>query len=124
MPRNFSNVSDGLSNTLMLGEKQLHRSTWGTAGGDNEPWNNAGFDQDNRRSAELLPEVDLEHPDLSQPTFWSHRFGSSHQSGLYCALGDGSVRFVRYLADDPAQVSRKMWKSFNVINDGGSFNID
>lgn len=121
--RKFTHVTDGLSNTLMLAEKQLHRSTWGTAGGDNEPWNNAGFDQDNRRSGETLPDVDLDHPDVNEPTYWSHRFGSSHPGGLFVATGDGAVRFVRYLTDDPGQVSRTLWKNFNIINDGQSVDI-
>jgi prepilin-type N-terminal cleavage/methylation domain-containing protein/prepilin-type processing-associated H-X9-DG protein len=122
--RKFADVTDGLSNTIMLGEKQLNRTTLGTAGGDNEPWNNAGFDEDNRRSGELLPDTDANHPDSSQPTYWSPRFGSSHTSGVNYALADGSVRFIRYMADDPFANNRRLWGYMNTINDGNVAPID
>ena len=31
-----------------------------------------------------------------RPTFWSVRFGGSHTGGFTAAMGDGSVRFIRY----------------------------
>lgn len=39
-------IRDGSSNTLMVGEKALNQAAFGTDGGDNERWNNAGWDQD------------------------------------------------------------------------------
>jgi prepilin-type processing-associated H-X9-DG protein len=97
--RRMTDVTDGLSNTIMVGEKQVHRSVLGTAGGDNEVWNNSGWDQDHVRFGEAVPEDDNLHPNSTQGTFWSVRFGSSHTGGVNYALGDGSVRFIRYGLD-------------------------
>jgi prepilin-type N-terminal cleavage/methylation domain-containing protein len=114
----FASVTDGLSNTIMVGDKQVHPSVLGSAGGDNEPWNNSGWDQDHVRFGEAVPEPDSKHPDKTQPTFWSVRFGSSHPAGFNAVLGDGSVRFIRY-GIDPAN-----WMRICLINDGEVINSD
>ncbi|HSG73068.1 MAG TPA: DUF1559 domain-containing protein, partial [Planctomycetaceae bacterium] len=42
----IEHIIDGSSNTLMVAEKALHPSRHGSDGGDNERWNNAGWDED------------------------------------------------------------------------------
>ena len=93
--RKMTDVSDGVSNTVMVAEKQLHPNVMGSAGGDNEVWNNSGWDQDHVRFGEALPEPDSLHPS-SGATFWSVRFGGPHPGGFNAAFGDGTVRFLRY----------------------------
>ena len=39
-------IRDGSSNTLMVGEKGMHKDFYGANGGDNENWNNPGWDED------------------------------------------------------------------------------
>lgn len=110
--RTMAEISDGTSWCVLAGEKQLHPSVWGTAGGDNEVWNNAGWDVDVVRFGGLLPEPDRLHPNSSQPTFWSSRFGGSHPNGFNLVRVDGSVTFASYTID------KTVWLRFCSINDG------
>lgn len=101
-PNNFRGLRDfrdGTSNTLLVAEKQLHDTTWGTAGGDNERWNNAGWDVDIIRFGSEVPQPDRLHPDSSQPAHWSNKFGSSHPSGVQGVRADGSVVMIPYTVD-------------------------
>jgi len=93
IPVSAASVRDGLSNTLMVGEKQTNPNYLGRSGGDNEPWVNSGWDQDQLRFGNLTytPAPDSAHP-AEPPTYWSNRFGSSHPTIFDGVLGDGSVR--------------------------------
>lgn len=108
-------LPDGTSNTLLVGEKQVHPDFLGNTGGDNEPWNNAGWDEDIVRFA-IVPAPDSDHPASS--SHWSSRFGSSHSGLFNAALCDGSVRPVQFTVD--AEVFRR----FVLSNDGLSVNLD
>src|SRR5262245_32975724 len=114
MKRTMNDVvsGDGLSNTILVGEKQCHPTVLGSAGGDNEPWNNSGWDQDHVRFGEAVPQADDQHPNSTQPTFWSVRFGSSHPGGFNAVMADGSVRFIRY------GMTLNDWRNMCLINDG------
>lgn len=110
--RRLADVVDGTSNALLVAEKQVHPSTWGTAGGDNEPWNNAGWDECIVRFGSELPQPDMKHPDSTQSTHWSRKFGSSHPGGINAVRVDGSVGFVSYTIDATT------WLRFCTIADG------
>ena len=99
-------IRDGSSNTLMIGEKALHPMTHGTDGGDNEYWNNAGWDEDivrygagRNEDGTLfgIPPV----PDIQAPSdnVWYDMFGSSHAGGAQFCMADGSVRLIAYQVD-------------------------
>jgi len=110
--RRLRQITDGASNTIMLGERQLHPTTFGIAGGDNEPWNNNGWDQDAIRHGNLQPQSDLLHPNRTQPTFWSTRFGSAHHDGLFVCQVDGAVRYVTF------DINGTVWLRYCTIDDG------
>ncbi len=116
--RRFTDVTDGLTNTVMVGEKQLHHTTQGSAGGDNEAWNNSGWDQDHVRFGEAVPQSDDLHPTSASSTFWSVRFGGSHPGGTNFALGDGSIRFIRHSID------ATNWMRLCLVSDGEVINVD
>lgn len=109
-------ISDGTSNTLMVGEKQVHPSFQGNTGGDNEPWNNAGWDEDIVRFGNVAPEPDALHPASS--SHWSSKFGSMHDGVFNAVLCDGSVRSISF------SVNAEQFRRFCVSNDGLTVNIN
>ncbi|PQO43805.1 DUF1559 domain-containing protein [Blastopirellula marina] len=116
-------IRDGSSNTIMFAEKALHPDAHGTEGGDNERWNNAGWDEDNVRFGShvdssdnvtpLPPIADRDAPDPNNSwkfgrtgldyggtySQWHPYFGSSHSGGINAVLADGSVRFIAFTVD-------------------------
>ncbi|MDB5386383.1 MAG: hypothetical protein JWM11_2029 [Planctomycetaceae bacterium] len=99
-PVAIANITDGTSNTLLVGEKQTNDKNFGGSGGDNEPWVNSGYDQDQIRWGAIgnEPQNDSLHP-AEPPTFWSGRFGSIHQGAFNGLMCDGSVRSFSYNID-------------------------
>jgi len=84
----------------MIGEKRLRADNVAStfAGDDNEGYT-SGWDGDIGRQTDLAP-----LPDPLGTGDGNGRFGSSHSGGFNAALGDGSVRFIKFTIDciDPA----------------------
>ena len=104
-PVDFAMIRDGTSNTLMLGEKQLHPDQFGTCGGDNEPYVNSGVDQDHVRNVRPLNSARTTGPpapdsEAREDRVWPQRFGSSHPGAFMGALADGSVRAFSFSIDE------------------------
>lgn len=104
--RTIASITDGTSNTIAAAEKNLPPSVQGTDGGDNERWNNAGWDEDNVRYhfpplSDTDPKAIVAFPDGS---IGVHRryFGSSHDGGLNAVFADGSVHFISFSVDPVA----------------------
>lgn len=87
----LSQVTDGTSNTYILGEKVVDASAYKTGedSGDNTNLY-TGADKDNYRTAFKPVYQDDTH------TRHSYSFGSAHPSGFYMAFCDGSVHLVSY----------------------------
>jgi prepilin-type processing-associated H-X9-DG protein len=118
--RKTADVSDGTSNTVMAAEKSLPLLVQGLDGGDNEKWNNAGWDEDVIRW-HFPPMSDQDkrvrvRGTVSNPngtdTVWRRYFGSSHPSGLNAAMGDGSVKFASF------NIDAFVWMQACVADDG------
>ena len=101
----LAEVTDGTSNTLMVGEKHLAVTMYRTGDdlADNENLY-AGFDNDHFRTTNntktgnaddirFPPRVDSRTPDL-------RCFGSAHASGFNAVLCDGSVRIIKYTIEE------------------------
>jgi prepilin-type N-terminal cleavage/methylation domain-containing protein len=139
----MGSVIDGLSNTLVAGEKWLNPEAQGKSldGGENESWCNAGWDQDHVRrtgdgtetftcvncfgkrdgsstTTDFRPKPNIQAPLATSGTIWQDLFGSSHAGGLNVVLGDGSVRFVSF------QVEYKVWAAYGTRAGGEALSLD
>src|SRR5262245_5080815 len=90
-PNTMGNVTDGLSYTLLLGEKRLNISRLGHWQEDDNEGYTAGFDEDTMRRTSLQPA-----PDHSGDTDGGELFGSSHKTVFNTVFADCSVRSLSY----------------------------
>ncbi len=95
----MSSVTDGTSNTVLIGEKQLHPTDLGSVNGhccdDNEPFANTGWEVDIVRHGSTPPRKDKDHSLTSSSSF----FGSRHPSGINAVMVDGSVHHIPWEVD-------------------------
>lgn len=91
-PIRANEISDGASNTLLVGERNVNRKRLGQS--DQYDENNGyfnGWDWDTIRWGYERPA-----PDRYDNSHYDRRFGSSHRGGVQFVLGDGAVRMVNY----------------------------
>jgi prepilin-type N-terminal cleavage/methylation domain-containing protein len=101
-PIRIAEVTDGLSNTLMIGDKRLKIWTNLTFRSDDNEGFTAGWDHDVIRRTDIIPAADYTQatdPLNAANTHGGGRFGGRHTGGFNAALGDGSVRFIPYTID-------------------------
>jgi prepilin-type N-terminal cleavage/methylation domain-containing protein/prepilin-type processing-associated H-X9-DG protein len=85
-------ITDGLSNTLMLGDKRMDLTYLGQFQSDDNEGYTSGWDHDAVRLTTAQPA-----PDTNNGSGWGEeKFGSSHNEGFNVALCDGSVRLIGY----------------------------
>lgn len=87
----FGSITDGLSNTLVIGEKHIRLGQIGNVNGDRTIWNGDSIDVLARIGGPGKGLVG----NLNSTT--NQRFGSWHTGGAVCqfVLGDGSVRALK-----------------------------
>jgi prepilin-type N-terminal cleavage/methylation domain-containing protein len=90
-PVRIAEITDGTSNTLLIGEKRLNLAGLGQEADDNEGYT-AGFDHDTVRSVANAPA-----PDFRGTSFDTmNRFGSSHPGLMNAVFADGSLHTIPY----------------------------
>jgi prepilin-type N-terminal cleavage/methylation domain-containing protein len=101
-----AHIRDGLSNMVMIGERQLAPTFRPDIGGatwwcqdDNERWYNSGWDQDVIRGGAAPPSPNAQHPCERTQRAASGLFGSAHASGCGISMADGSVRLISWEVD-------------------------
>ncbi len=90
-----SNITDGLSNTLAVGEKWVRNTEYqGNAWHDDCGWTD-GWDPDTVRYTGYQPRSDRSTVGGQD----GYQFGAAHPVGMMFVLGDGSVRMIRFQID-------------------------
>ncbi len=126
--RRLADFTDGTSNSILAAEKSLPVDRHGSDGGDNERWQNAGWDEDNIRF-HFVPVPDAQAPSLngqcnnpSTPktggNLWRRMFGGPHPGGINAVFGDGSVKFLKFSID------RAAMRKLACIDDGEVLSAD
>jgi prepilin-type N-terminal cleavage/methylation domain-containing protein len=99
----FRQITDGSSNTMVLGEKRLHPSEYeGLKADGTAPWHDdwgwkEGWDPDTLRSTICLFGPDTN--DYLGLTSFGYDFGSPHPSGMNAGFADASVHSISYDID-------------------------
>jgi prepilin-type N-terminal cleavage/methylation domain-containing protein/prepilin-type processing-associated H-X9-DG protein len=86
----FASITDGTSNTLLVGEKRLNSLQVGNIQSDDNEGYSSGWDHDVMRFSDRAPLPDGRSGDGNQ------RFGSRHPGVFNVVLVDGSVRNLSY----------------------------
>jgi hypothetical protein len=111
----MAEITDGTTNTLLVGDKRLNRSRLGQAQADDNEGYTCGWNEDTVRLISQRPQIDF----LGDSSlFGGKAFGSSHPAAFSMALVDGSVRSFAYTVDVGA------FKSLGEIDDGKAVSVD
>jgi prepilin-type N-terminal cleavage/methylation domain-containing protein/prepilin-type processing-associated H-X9-DG protein len=104
-PIRFSQITDGTSKTMMIGEKFLRTDLYnGGSWSDDRGWSD-GWDPDTMRSTCIPPKADSDANPLTAGTGGAEGkadvffFGSAHTGGFNAAMVDGSVQTFNYDID-------------------------
>jgi prepilin-type processing-associated H-X9-DG protein len=89
-PVRIAMITDGTSNTLLIGEKRLQPELLGKAQSHDDQGFTSGWDRDEVAWGISPPEQDRR----GQPGYW--QFGSAHPGGFNAVFCDGSVHIIRY----------------------------
>ena len=92
----FAQITDGSSNTIVLGEKRLNPALYDIGGWHDDSGWASGYDPDVLRSTECLMTPD--GPDNGQRQM-GFRFGSAHAGVMNAGFADASVKSLKYDID-------------------------
>ena len=93
----FGQITDGSSNTLVLGEKRLRPSLYEIGEWHDDIGWSDGWDPDTMRASICPMAADSDEPDTFKGL--AYAFGSAHASGMNAGFADASVRHLSYSID-------------------------
>ncbi|HZT82973.1 MAG TPA: DUF1559 domain-containing protein [Gemmataceae bacterium] len=102
----ITDIVDGTSNTVMVGDKRLDIAHLGQYQSDDNEGYTAGWDWDVIRETQIIPLPDRPFSGAS------NNFGSSHPGRFNMVFADGSVHGVNY------SISPTVWYALGNIRDG------
>ncbi len=95
-PNRMADLTDGTSQTLLVGEKRLNLRFLGQPQEDDNEGYTAGWNSDTIRRTGRQPGQDF-RGEVGEDG--DSRFGSSHPGAFNAAFADGSVRTISYMID-------------------------
>ena len=102
----LADIKDGVSNTLMIGEKHVPRGRFGQGG-----WDCSTYNGDHPECWTRI--ADRRHPPTTNPDEIKLRFGSVHSGvGVLFVFADGSVRTV------PTSINPGVFELLGLYDDG------
>jgi prepilin-type N-terminal cleavage/methylation domain-containing protein/prepilin-type processing-associated H-X9-DG protein len=114
-PNRIADITDGLSNTCMVGDKRLNLALLGQPQPDDNEGYTCGWNEDTVRYTNQRPAPDF----FGDPSLHGGQlFGSSHPGRFNMVFADGSVHPVSY------SVSQPVFRSLGDKADGQTLNLD
>ncbi|HEV3202975.1 MAG TPA: DUF1559 domain-containing protein [Gemmataceae bacterium] len=118
LPIRVIDVTDGLSNTLMVAEKALYLRELGRLQADDDQGYTVGYDHDTMRHTDRAPTPDYNEPSLHGTDAYTGTFGSSHPGSFQAVFADGSVHGIRY------SINPTIFRYLGNIRDGHPISSD
>ena len=117
-PKGIKDITDGTSNTMLVGEKAMDVRQYNTGGWwYDEPAMSGGTAGVSRNGTGTFQ--DMNGATAGLPSFHENMWGSAHSGGLNILLCDGSVRILKY-GTNPTEIVDRLLK----IDDGRVFTLD
>jgi type II secretory pathway pseudopilin PulG len=92
-------ISDGTSNTLLAGEKQLNPAAYRNGDWHDDAGWGDGWDPDVVRYTGFLPMPDKNYGTSQNGGWEGYRFGGPHTGGFATLMADGSGRMISFSVD-------------------------
>jgi prepilin-type N-terminal cleavage/methylation domain-containing protein len=92
----FAQITDGASNTMVIGEKRLHPSEYESGAWHDDLGWKEGWDPDTLRSTICLIGQDTE---ATMGESFGYNFGAAHPAAMSAGFADGSVHSINYDID-------------------------